>query len=425
MLTPVISGVGVVSAYGFGAPAFFAGLREGRNAIRPIRHLDASGLPTRVAGEVPMQDDEALPLLERSGRETRQRDGLHRAATLGVLRDRKAVFAALAALEAFSDARCGDAERDAALILGLGLEQAFLDDFLPLLDGDRAELGRDRREPLIRLRAPVDLSALLVRSLLELRGATVVSCAACAAGTLAVAQAATWIARGQAEVVVCGASDSMVNPLGLGGMSRLSAPSPRAEADACRPFDLRRDGLVIGEGAAVFVLESEARARARGARIYARVLGWGSTQDGYRATAPRPDGSAAARAIQKAMTRAQLAPQQVGYINAHGTGTPLNDPAEALAIRTALGDATDAIYVSSIKGAIGHLMAAAGAVELAACLLAFSEDLLPATTNLTTPDPSCALRLIGPRPQPARIDALLKSSFGFGGQNACVALGRP
>jgi 3-oxoacyl-[acyl-carrier-protein] synthase II len=208
-------------------------------------------------------------------------------------------------------------------------------------------------------------------------------------------------------------------------MSRLGAPSPRADADdACRPFDRRRDGLAMGEGAAVFVVESAARAAARGARPLARILGWGSTQDAYKATAPRPDGSAAADAMRRALERAGLAPDDVGYINAHGTGTPLNDPTESAAIRAVFGDGTDRIWVSSIKGAVGHLMAASGALELAACLMAFTRDTLPGTAHLSELDPACPIRALD-APLRARVDVAMSSSFGFGGQNAVVVLGRP
>jgi 3-oxoacyl-[acyl-carrier-protein] synthase II len=207
-------------------------------------------------------------------------------------------------------------------------------------------------------------------------------------------------------------------------MARLGAPSPRHAADACRPFDRRRDGLAIGEGAAFFVVENEARARARGARVYARILGWGSTQDGYRVTAPRPDGRSAARAISKALARAGLAPEAVGYVNAHGTGTPLNDPAEVRALRLALGAHADHVPVSSIKGAIGHLMAASGAIELAACLLPLARGPLPGTAHHQMPDPACDVDVIGEAPRSGAAEFALSNSFGFGGQNASVLLGR-
>ena len=208
------------------------------------------------------------------------------------------------------------------------------------------------------------------------------------------------------------------------GMARLGAPSPRNEPDACRPFDRRRDGLAIGEGAAIFVVEAAECARARGARPLAEVMGWGSTQDAYRATAPRPDGLAAARAMQRALERARLSPEDIGYINAHGTGTPLNDPAEVCAIRVAFGAAAERVPVSSIKGAVGHLMAASGAIEIAACLLALERDILPGTAHHRERDPECDLDIIGETPRRCRVDHVLSNSFGFGGQNASVVLGR-
>jgi 3-oxoacyl-[acyl-carrier-protein] synthase II len=275
----------------------------------------------------------------------------------------------------------------------------------------------------VRFRSPVDAAAQLVRRLLDLSGPVAVHASACAAGGLAVAHAASLVERGAAETVVCGGSDSMVNPLGIGGFARLGAPSPRNETDACRPFDRRRDGLVIGEGAAMFVVEEEQSARSRGARVLARVLGWGSTQDAYRATAPRPDGSAARRAMEAALRRAGVAGEEVGYVNAHGTGTPLNDPAEARAIRGALRGRD--VPVSSIKGAVGHLMSASGAIELAACLLPFERGLLPGTAHHRERDPECDVAVIGERPLPARADVVLSNSFGFGGQNVSVVLGNP
>ena len=449
-MTAVITGVGVVSAFGVGAPALFGALSEGRSAIGPIHSFDASTFPTRVAGEVPVTAIDATWLGTRldshlgdiggSTARDRRKRLVTQLARVKALRDRKVGFALLAAAEAWHSARCGERETEASFSIALGLEQAFLEDFAPIFAADETAPGGPRRIRWdrgslaraeeggfagVRFRSRVDLAARAVVELLALRGPVVVNSSACAAGALAVAQAASLIERGAASVVVCGAADSMVNPLGLGGMCRLGAPSPRNEVDACRPFDRARDGLVIGEGAAMFVVEREDRARARNARILARILGWGSTQDAYRVTAPRPDGSAARRAMERALTRAQLAPDAIGYINAHGTGTPLNDPAESKAIHGALGTHAERVPVSSIKGAVGHLMAAAGALELAASLLAFERDLLPGTAHHRDRDPECPLEVIGPSPRPARVDTVLSNSFGFGGQNATVILGRP
>jgi 3-oxoacyl-[acyl-carrier-protein] synthase II len=426
-MTAAITGVGCVSAFGLGAPALFGALAEGRHGVRAIRSFDASTFPVRIAGEVPVAKIDARWLASMVS--DAHADELEAS---GALRDRKVAWGLVAAAEAWRQARCGDAERGASLAIALGLEQAFLEDFTPIFEHAAADAPARiawTREPVaasprVRFRSPVDLCARAVRRLLGLRGPTVVNASACAAGALAVAHAASLIERNAASVVVCGAADSMVNPLGLGGMARLGATSPRGDAeDACRPFDRHRDGLAIGEGAAMFVVEDEARALARGARVLARILGWGSTQDAYRATAPRPDGASARATIEIATARAPAC--TIGYINAHGTGTPLNDPAECKAIRGAFGAHADAIAVSSIKGAIGHLMAASGAIELAASLLAFERDLLPGTAHLRERDPECDLDIIGPTPRDRRVDALLSTSFGFGGQNAAVILGRP
>jgi 3-oxoacyl-[acyl-carrier-protein] synthase II len=402
------------------------GLAAGRAAVGPIRCFEASHFPVRVAGEVP------LPTLRPewlAGQLTGLQGAellLHELQRNGSLRDRKVSFALLAAAEAWRAAGCGPAERQASLSLAIGLEQAFLEDLAPLWRDGAIDWAADGLTslPLVHFRSPVDLPARCVRQLLELRGPVVIHASACAAGGLAVAHAAALIERGESDVVICGGTDSMVNPLGIGGFARIGAPSPRNEPDACRPFDRRRDGLAVGEGAAVFVIEEESRARARGATVLARALGWGSTQDGYRATTPRPDGAAARRAMEKALSRAGLSREEVGYVNAHGTGTPLNDPAEARAIRGALGPQADQIPVSSIKGAIGHLMSAAGAVELASCLLAFQRNLLPGTAHHRELDPECPLQVIGERPLHAAINVALSNSFGFGGQNVCLALGR-
>ena len=419
-MTVAITGVGVVSAFGVGARALFDGLAAGGSAISFIRSFEAAAFPTRVAGEVPVVRADGAWLAAALGDEAIARE----LEASGALRDRKVSFALLAAAEAWRHAGCGDAERAAPLSIALGLEQAFLEDLVPIFEPGTGVLAWDRAttRPAVQFRAPVDLAARAVHAQLGLGGPTMVNASACAAGALAVAHGASLIERGEAEVVVCGGADSMVNSLGIGGMSRLGAPSPRAELDACRPFDRRRDGLVIGEGAAMFVVEDLERARARGARPLGTILGWGSTQDGYRTTAPRPDGSAARRAMEKAIARARLAPERVGYVNAHGTGTPLNDPAECLAIRGALGEH---VAVSSIKGAVGHLMAAAGAIEIAASLMAFERDLLPGTANHRDPDPECAVDVVGAAPRAARVEALISNSFGFGGQNASVVLGRP
>lgn len=425
MSRAVVTGYGVVSAFGVGREAFFAGLVRGGTAVRAIRSFDATTLPSRVAGEVPVETVDAGWMRAHTAGADAER--IEEWSRDGYFRDRKVAFGLLAALEAWRCAGCGASDAEAGLSIALGMEHTFFDDLALLYDGRGFDWTREPGAPLpkVRLRAPFDLTGRLVAGLLGLRGPRALHASACAGGALAVAHAAAQIARGLETIVLCGAADSMVEPFGLGGITRLGAPSPRNEPDACRPFDRRRDGTVMGEGAAMFVVEAEERALARGARPLAIVLGSGSTQDAWRLSAPRPDGVPARRAMERALQRANLSPGSIGYVNAHGTGTPLNDAAEARAIRSALGDWGAQVPVGSIKGAVGHLMAASGAIELAACLLPFERGLLPGTANFAEPDPECGLNVLGPAAVPARVEAVLSNSFGFGGQNAAVVLGRP
>jgi 3-oxoacyl-(acyl-carrier-protein) synthase len=427
----VVTGTGCVSAFGVGVPALLDGLARGGRAVGPIRSFPSDAFPVQVAGEVPIPTI-TVDLLAAQPH-LRALPGaaaaIERWVARGMLRERKVMFAALAAAEAWRDAGLADspAAREASLAIGLGLPHAFLEDFAAVFDGRALSWSAPAAGalPPVRYRSPVDLAADTVAELLLLDGPIVTHTSACAAGALAVAHAASLVERGEAHTVLCGAADSMINPLGLGGMATLGATSPRAAPDACRPFDRRRDGIAIGEGAALFVVESEARARARGARVLCRVIGWGSSQDAYKPSAPQPDGTAAARAISRAIDRAGVAPSRVEYVNAHGTGTPLNDAAEVRALRLALGAHADRVPVSSIKGAVGHLMAASGAIELLSCLLPFTHGLLPPTANHELGDPECDLDVIGTTPRAGRPEIILSNSFGFGGQNAAVLLEAP
>jgi len=220
--------------------------------------------------------------------------------------------------------------------------------------------------------------------------------------------------------------DSMVHPFGLASFVLLGAVSPwKGEpARTCRPFDRSRSGFLLGEGAAAFVVEDLEHARTRGAAVHAEVLGFGSSVDAHAVTAPHPEGRGARLAIERCLADARLAPELVGYVNAHGTGTPLNDPVEARAIREALGDHGARVPASSTKAAHGHGIAAAGAVEACACLVALARSALPPTLNLDDPDPECALEHVRGEAREAAVDVVLSNSFGFGGQNAVLALGR-
>jgi 3-oxoacyl-(acyl-carrier-protein) synthase len=421
----VITGLGVVSGFGAGVSALWDGLARGERGIRPITSFDASGLPLRVAGQVPVEEIDGTWLAERLP--AGARDLAHALHRDGALRDRKVAFGMIAAAEAWHSAGLGAADRGLTLLIASGIERALMVGIEDVVADNRLDWGAERAatRPRYRLRAANDLAVWSIARMLGSTGPVVTHISACAAGAMALGHAASLIERGDSDLVLCGATDAMLDVLGLGGMALLGTTSSRADAlDACRPFDKRRDGLVIGEGAALFVVEHEQRARARGARPLAVVLGSGTSQDGYRPSAPDPDGTWAAAAMRTALGRAGIRGDALGYINAHGTGTALNDVSEVRAIHLALAAAATRVPVSSIKGAVGHLMAAAGAIELAGALMAFDRDLLPGTAGHTERDPECDLDVIGELPRRARVDALMSNSFGFGGQNCAVVLGR-
>jgi 3-oxoacyl-[acyl-carrier-protein] synthase II len=248
----------------------------------------------------------------------------------------------------------------------------------------------------------------------------------CASGSIALGEALRLIRDGRATALVAGAAEAPLSPLTFGAFDTLHAVSKRNDepARACRPFDARRDGFVMGEGAAMLVVEEREQARARGARIYAELLGYACNNDAYHMLAPRPDGSVATRCIREALADARVAPDQIGYINAHATGTPLGDAAETLAIKQVFGERAYKIPVSSTKPFYAHPLGASGAIEAAICCLALEHDYLPPTLNLEQRDPDCDLDYIPHAGREARVDYILSNSFGFGGINASIVLGR-
>jgi 3-oxoacyl-[acyl-carrier-protein] synthase II len=248
----------------------------------------------------------------------------------------------------------------------------------------------------------------------------------CASGTIAVGDGFRAITRGEADVMLAGGAEAPLAPLCFGAFAIIRAMSTRNEdpASASRPFDQGRDGFVMAEGAAVLVLEERSRALARGARIYAEILGYGLTNDAHHMTVPRPDGRQAARAMRLALAEARISPGEVGYINAHGSSTPLNDPTETVAIRQVFGDHTATVPVSGTKGYYGHALGASGAFEAAICALASTNRWLPPTVNLQQPDPACDLAYLAGEGRDADPEFILSNSFGFGGINACLVFRR-
>jgi 3-oxoacyl-[acyl-carrier-protein] synthase II len=419
----VVTGMGVVSPIGIGRDRFFDGLRNGTSGIDTIKSFDATSFATRIAGEVKgFCLDASIDC------------GPHAAA---VKRDRKSAFAILAGVEAIRDSFAATRPSELyrperiGVMAAAGLEIFHPMDIAPYMrnrriDGAALTAALMQNDEDAFLQIPADLGGRVLRNLVGAKGISAVNVSACAAGTQALGEAFRALREDKLDAVIAGGYDSMVNPVALGGFCRLEALSTRNDdpKTASRPFDISRDGFVLGEGAAFFVLEEREKAERRGAKIVVEILGYASTLDAFRVTDPSEDHVGAAAAMQRALEDARLELKQIDYINAHGTGTLKNDPAEAAAIRRVFGKEAERIKVSSTKSQIGHLIGAAGAVEFMAGIFAVENQLIPATITLCDPDPSCALNHAALTPRPARVDRFISNSFGFGGQNAVIVAGR-
>lgn len=412
----VVTGLGIVSAIGLGHEEHWRNLVAGRSGERPISVFDASGFPVRIAAEVPEYDvrrywPEELP------------DSL--------LAERRTRFGLAAAGMAIADSCLESAGEPAAVILGAGLGAVRIEDIAQFLSAEGTfdyqrfprELGRIHPESMIR--NPPDVVAGLIARRLGFTGANMSITSACAAGAQAIGLAYRQLQEGDAEIAICGAADSMLNPLGLTGFVLLGAASKLNEAGIfSRPFDRTRSGLVMGEGAGIVVLETLAHARQRRARIYAELIGYGTSLDAYHITDPHPQGQGAAQAMRMAIRDAGLEPQSVHYINAHGTSTQLNDKMETLAIKQVFGEHAYTIPISSNKSMIGHLIAACGAAEFIGTVLTVYHQIIPPTINYHNPDPACDLDYVPNLARPCPVEVALTNSFGLGGQNATLVLRR-
>ena len=404
-----ITGIGPVTPIGVGVEPFWESLREGRSGVRPITAFDPSAMKVRIAAEVPQFEPERYMPPKAAKRMARF--------------SQMAVAAARLALEdaALDLDRC-ERERIGTVINTGGGGVTTISDEADVL----ARRGPGRVGALFVPTMAPNMASCQVSIQFGLEGPAVTSAAACASSVYAFLEALQMLRSGEAVVVLAGGTESNISPLGIAGLANMHALSRRNDdpTRASRPFDRDRDGFVIGEGAVVCVLEPVAVARARGARVYAELLGGGRSSDAYHITAPRPDGRGAARAMRAGLTSAALEPEEVAYISAHGTGTPLNDVAETRAIKEVFGAHARNLTISSPKSMTGHLMGAAGGVSVAATALAIYHGLIPPTINLDTPDPECDLDYVPHVSRPAAIGAALVNGFGFGGQNGVVALGR-
>ena len=425
----VVTGIGLVSPAGSAFVPFAEAVCAGRSAGAPVVTFDASRFPTTIAAQVPLAERVAI----RSDPDARP---------FADADDWKTAFGIAAARRALLDAgweRSRPPAERVAVVLGTGLSSLsrseLEQDFLPYLgaDGTSLDLARFGRE-VLRRAAPAsprrhltDEANRAIGRIADARGRSLSHFGACAASTQAVGDAFRMVRDGRADAAIAGGMDSMVHPFGMISFMLLGALSTQnaAAGEACKPFHKDRDGFLMGEGAAVFVLEDEARARARGARIHGEIAGYGSSVDGYNVTAPRPDGAGAAAAMRHALRDARLEPRHVGYVNAHGTGTGLNDPAESRAVRDVFGEG--GVPISSVKPVFGHTIAAAGALELAACLGAIAQGRLPPTPNLDADsvDAECrGLDHVVGAGREAAPEVLMTNNYGFGGQNASLVLKR-
>jgi 3-oxoacyl-[acyl-carrier-protein] synthase II len=404
-----ITGMGMVTPIGTGIEAVWEGLSSGRSGIGPITRFDASDYPTKIAGEV--QDFEPELYMDR-----KTARHVARYCQLGL------AAARMAAENSGLDPKSMDDDAVGVVVSSAAGGMEEIEQAHRML----LERGVKRISPFMAPMMITDMAAGLIAIELHAGGPNYAVVSACSSSAHALGDAAEVIRRGDAVAMFAGGAEACLTPLLMGAFCQMSAMSHR-NADpqaASRPFDLERDGFVMSEGAVVMVLEEMGHARGRGAHIWGEILSCGSSADMHHFTAPDPEGKGAARAMKVALRKAGLRPEQVDYINAHGTSTSLGDIAETLAIRKVMGDHAGRIPVSSTKSMTGHLLGAAGAMEAAACVLAMEHQLLPPTINLEYPDPRCDLDYVPNRARPADVQVALSNSFGFGGHNSCLAIGR-
>jgi 3-oxoacyl-[acyl-carrier-protein] synthase II len=422
----VITGLGWVTPMGHSIETVWKQLLEGGTGIAKTTIFDAGTFPTTFSAEVKDYD-----LAEHIGEKSKDHD------TGG----RNTKFALGACAQAWKMAGLDSADLDldrVGIYLGSGEGSLDFDAYTAAaltswkpdatqLDSVKwAEIARERMNVMRELEQEPNMPLSHLALLTGARGPAMNCLTACAASTQAIGEATEILRRGDADVMIGGGAHSMIHPFGVTGFNRLTALSTYNDNPRCasRPFDNARGGFVLGEGAGMVVLETLEHAQKRGAKILAEVVGYGSTADAFRITDQDPDGRGAVVAMQEALADAKLTPKDVQYINAHGTGTKENDGNETTAIKSVFGDDAKNVPVSSIKSMMGHLIAAAGAVEMICCVLAIRDNVLPPTTNYENPDPECDLDYVPNKARPAKVDVALSNSFGFGGQNDTIIVKR-
>ena len=403
----VVTGVGLLSPVAIGTRENWDGLLAGRSGIAPITRFDATGFATRIAGEVKGFD----PLQHFDKKDVKKMDVFIQ-------------YALVAAQFAMDDAGLAITPQiadDVGVFIasGIGGFSTIEREHVELLKG-----GPRRISPFFIPASIINLAAGQVSIRFGARGPNLATCTACTASAHAVGEATEIIKRGDAVAMIAGGSEASITPMGIGGFAAMRALSTRNDEPtrASRPFDKDRDGFVCGEGSGILILEELEFARARGAKIYAEIAGYGLSGDAFHLTSQPEDANGAVRSMRMALRKAGVRPEQVHYINAHGTSTPINDPTESLAVKTTFGEHARNLVMSSTKSMTGHLLGAAGGLEAGITALAIHHQVAPPTINLDEPDPACDLDYAAHAARPMTIDCALSNSFGFGGTNGTLLM---
>ena len=403
-----VTGLGAITPLGLDVESSWAACKGGRSGVVPISLCEASDLPTRIAGEVKGFD----PVDHLGAKEARRTS---RCVALGVAAARAAVT------DSGLDVRSIGDDVGVLVASGIGGLEWLENGVVRLNEG-----GPRRVSPFTIPAMIPDMTAGRVAIDFGARGPNFAVVSACASSGNGIGEAAEWIRRGDAVAVIAGGTEAAICRIGIATFTAMQAMSTRNDEPekASRPFDKDRDGFVMGEGAGILILEEDEHARRRGARIYAEVVGYGATDDAIDVVQPDPAGTGACRSVRRALHRAGVLPDQVDYVNAHGTSTQLNDAAETRALKAALGPRAATVPISSTKSMTGHLLGAAGGVEAVFSILAIRDNFVPPTINLDEPDPECDLDYVPNVGRSARVDLAISTSFGFGGHNACLAFAR-
>jgi 3-oxoacyl-[acyl-carrier-protein] synthase II len=410
----VVTGTGLITALGTGVEKNWQAMLAGKSGVGPITRFDASGIDARIAAEV--KDFVVEEWLDK--REARRMDLYAQfalAATEMAMKE--------SGLPVGQDKPNGHVPEKVGVIIGSGIGGLGS---LEEQHKKALEKGFDRLSPFFILQMIINMAPGLVTIKYGCKGPNWSPVSACSTSAHAIGEAVKSIRIGETDAMIAGGAEAAITPLGIGGFAAMKALSTRNDdpAHASRPFDKDRDGFVEGEGAGILVLEELEHARRRGANILAEVVGYGANSDAHHVTAPAPEGEGAARCMRLALSDAGMRPEDVGYLNAHGTSTPFNDANETRAIKTVFGPHARKLMISSTKSMTGHMLGAAGGAEAVVAVLALTRGVIPPTINYTTPDPDCDLDYVPNKPREVRVDAVMSNSFGFGGTNAVLLFKR-